>query len=77
MALGGVDTQFRSIILQNEYRIAVLERVVELLIQRFPLVGRPISESEMQRIRQDALEELKQKYPGAQIALKQDESSGR
>src|SRR6266853_5018607 len=53
---GNVDVA--GSLIQQEYRIAVLERVVDLLIQRFPRIGSVISESEMAAIRASVVAEL-------------------
>jgi hypothetical protein len=66
--IGGVNVG--SSIIENEYRIAVLERVVDTLIQRFPTVGRPISETEMQAIRSEVVRQLQTKYPNSGITLR-------
>jgi hypothetical protein len=68
---GGSDPQFRSLLVEYEYRIGVLERVVQLLIQRFPIIGNPVSPPEMEQIRRDVIKELQEKYPSSQIKLEE------
>jgi hypothetical protein len=72
--IGEVDVA--SQILDNEYRIMVLERVVDRLIQRFPVIGGPISPTEMDEIRRSVVKLLQQKYPNSGITLKEGSSGG-
>ena len=72
--IGEVDVA--SQILENEYRILVLERVIDLLIQKFPIVGRPISNTEMDEIRRSVIKQLQQKYPNSGITLKEGSGGG-
>jgi hypothetical protein len=58
-------------LLENEFRILVLEQVVDLLLRRFPVVGgSPISQEEMSQLRQRAIEILQKKYPQSGISIK-------
>lgn len=72
--IGEIDVA--SQILENEYRIMVLERVVDRLIQRFPVIGGPISAQEMDEIRRSVIEQLQKKYPKSGITLKGGSSGG-
>lgn len=72
--IGEIDVA--SQILENEYRIMVLERVVDRLIQRFPVIGGPISSTEMDEIRQSVIKQLQQKYPNSGITLKGGSNGG-
>ena len=58
-----------TMIIEHEFRILVLEAVVDTLMARFPIVGPPIRPDEMQQIRERALQRIKQRYPDAQIQL--------
>lgn len=58
-------------VLENEFRIMVLENVIELLLQRFPSVGGPpISPQDMERIRYSVAEKMQSKYPDTEISLR-------
>jgi len=61
---GEIDS---SQILDNEFRILVLERVVDHLLKSNPDVA---SGLDINRIRQDVVEVLKKKYPNSGIELK-------
>ena len=76
MAISGSDARFSSMVVEHEYRIGVLERVVQLMIQRFPIIGSPVSPTEMDQIRREVLNELQLKYPSAKITLKQGALGG-
>lgn len=67
--LEGSFNSLVSVILQHEFRILVLEQVIDVLMTRIPIVGPAIQPSEMERIRKRALERLKVKYPAARIEL--------
>ena len=56
-------------LIQHEYRIGVLERVVELLLKNFPRIGGLISENQMLEIRRSVVVQLQEKYPEAGIKL--------
>lgn len=59
-----------SQILENEFRINVLETILDRLIQRNPLAFH-ISPEEIEQIRQAVVSKLQQKYPNSGIGLKQ------
>ncbi len=64
------DVDVASQIMESEYRIGVLERVIDLLLARFPSVGAtPVTQLEMDRIRQSVVEQLQKKYPNSGISL--------
>lgn len=66
------DVDVASQIVENEYRIRVLERTLDLLLTRFPRIGGPpISPSEVDEIRRAVVKELQQKYPNSGITLKE------
>lgn len=62
---GEIDS---SQILHNEYKIAVLERVLELLIQR---TGNTITAQEITNIRNEVVRILQQKYPNSGISIQE------
>ncbi|OMP29702.1 hypothetical protein [Mangrovimonas sp. DI 80] len=63
--IGGIDLS--ESVINSEYRISVLEKVVDLLIQRTN-VG--ISQYEIEKIREQSIKELNDKYPNAGIHKK-------
>ncbi|MHC4575204.1 MAG: hypothetical protein ACYS76_13915 [Planctomycetota bacterium] len=70
MKIGDVDVA--SQIIENEYRIMVLENVIERLTAKLPLLGGPpISPQEMNEIRRSVVEQLQKKYPNSGITLKE------
>jgi hypothetical protein len=69
------DVDVTSQILDSEFRIAVLERVVDHLISRFPAVGgSPITQTDMARIRSDVVAAMQRKYPNSGITLRTGQS---
>lgn len=57
-------------ILENEYRIKVLEQLVDLLINRSaPGIIKP---DDIERIRNDIIEHLQEKYPESGISLSRE-----
>jgi len=63
--IGGID--LASAVINNEHRIAVLEKIVERLSQHAPPGA--IDQDDIERFRREALEELQEKYPDAGIEL--------
>ena len=63
--IGGIDVT--ESVINSEYRINVLEKVLDLLIQRTSV---PITQKEIEEIREKALKELGEKYPEAGIHKK-------
>jgi len=62
-------------ILDNEFRVAVLEKVVDHLIAKFPILGGPpITPSDLARIRQQVLADMQRKYPNSGITLQAEQS---
>jgi len=55
-------------IIENEFRIGVLERLVELLINRMPAVN--VTPEELAMIRKEVVKQLQKKYPESGIELK-------
>lgn len=72
--IGEVDVAKQ--LLENEFRIAVLERVVDRLIQSIPIIGGAISRAEMDGIRKEAVQQLQAKYPNSAIGLKESPNAG-
>ena len=58
-------------ILQNEYRIMVLEKLLEEIMRRNPQLNKP-TQDEVNRIREQVVEQLKQKYPKSGVELRRD-----
>jgi len=54
-------------ILENEFRIGILEHVVNIMMQRAPQYG-PTKE-EMAQITQGVLQQMQRKYPSSGIGL--------
>jgi hypothetical protein len=54
-------------ILDNEFRIMVLERVLDVLLAANPAA---VASLNMDVIRQDVVNELQKKYPNSDISLK-------
>jgi len=67
--IGEVDVA--SQIVENEYRIAVQERVVDFLLSRATaLTGPALSPQDLSRIRKEVVAQLQKKYPNSGITLK-------
>ena len=64
--IGGID--ITNSVLNSELRIAILEKTVQLLIERS--TGTPITQAEIDMIREAALNDLMEKYPNAGIQKK-------
>lgn len=65
-----LDHDLVSQLRENEFRIMVLENVVEVLLQKFPSIGGPpISKQEMDRIRHSVVAKLQRKHPDTEISL--------
>jgi hypothetical protein len=67
MQIGNINLP--SEIIQHEYRIGVLEQVVDRILRNFPRIGGLISEIEMMQIRKDVVAQLQRKYPESGIKL--------
>lgn len=66
--VGGID--LAGGVLDAEYRIAVLEKILErLLVQVAPDA---LSQEDLDRFRREAIADLQAKYPDAGIGLKSD-----
>lgn len=69
--IGEVDVV--SQIIENEFRVSVLERLVELLLGRISTMGgSPISPQDLAQVRHEVVEHLKKKYPNSGIALREE-----
>ena len=62
--IAGVDLFSQG--LDNEFRITVLERVVEKILSKQPNI---LTKNEHEQIKKDVVEFLQKKYPEAGIAL--------
>ncbi len=58
-------------VLDAEYRIAVLEGIIEVLLSKLDDKNK-ISEAELSRIRAEAFDKLKEKYPDQDIVLQKE-----
>ena len=56
-------------ILENEFRIRVLEALVEWLLNRSGIMSKP-SQEEVEEIKKSVITELKRKYPKSGIEYK-------
>ena len=63
------DIDIASTLLEHEFRILVLEGVIDVLMSRIPIVGPAVRPEEVQQIRERAIARLKLKYPNANIQL--------
>ena len=57
-------------ILENEYRIGVLERLLEWLFAQNPSLRTP-AEADMRRFRNETIAVLQKKYPNSGISYKE------
>jgi hypothetical protein len=62
-------------IVENEYRISILEHVINIMMQRNPAMA-PTNQ-EMQQIQQAVIRHLQQKYPNSGIGIKNAEAEQR
>lgn len=53
-------------ILQNEYKIRLLERILEFIINNNPVIAKP-SQTEVKKIQEEIVAELQAKYPQSGI----------
>ncbi len=58
-------------VLDAEYRIAVLEGIIEVLLSKLDDKNK-LSEAELSRIRAEAFDKLKEKYPDQDIVLQKE-----
>lgn len=56
-------------VLENEYRIAVLEEIVQLLVAK--VGSKALSQKEVREIRKKVVARLQEKYPNSGITLKE------
>jgi len=68
--LGDVDI---TEVIKNEFRISVLERILDWIINANAGVINPPSPETIQEIGQSVLEDLHKKYPNSKISLTQKE----
>ena len=57
-------------ILDNEFRVGVLERLLDWLLKENPQLRRP-SPDDVRRLRREAVEVLQKKYPKSGISYKE------
>ncbi len=65
ISIGGINLV--DGIIDAQYRIATLEKIVEHLVRQNP---RAISEADVKRYQQEALHDLRKRYPDAGIQQK-------
>lgn len=63
LSIGGVDLFNQG--LNNEYRVMVLEKVIDSILKKTP--GLVITQQEIDSIRKQAVADLQKKYPEAGI----------
>jgi len=59
-----------SQIIENEFRVGVLERVLDWQNQN---TGHPVPKEELQKIREEVVRELNRKYPNSGIEWRKNE----
>ena len=67
--IGDIDIANQT--LDNEFRIHVLERLLEIILKNNPGLAKP-TQTQLDQIRQEVLALLQQKYPNSGISLKQN-----
>lgn len=66
LSIGGID--LTDSIINTEFRLGVLERVVDRLLRVAPLGT--VTDADMKKIRDEVLQALQKKYPEAGITTK-------
>ena len=56
-------------ILENEFRISVLEKLLEVIVNNNPSLNKP-TQQQIEQIRASVVEVLKVKYPNSGLSLK-------
>lgn len=64
------DIDIANQTLDNEFRIQVLERLLEIILHNNPDIQKP-TQAQLNQIRQEVITVLQQKYPNSGISLKQ------
>jgi hypothetical protein len=57
-------------ILENEYRIGVLERILDWILANNTAFVKPLTPEVISQIQQDVARDLKKKYPNSGIEIK-------
>ena len=65
--IGDIDIAQQT--LDNEFRLGVLERLLEKIVNSNPGLTKP-NQDELNQLRQEVVEQLKKKYPNSGIELK-------
>jgi len=65
--IGDIDIAQQT--LDNEFRLGVLERLLERIVNSNPGLTKP-NQVELNQMRQEVVEQLKKKYPNSGIELK-------
>jgi hypothetical protein len=63
------DLDITKQIVENEYRIGVLEAILEWIVNRHFSSFPPITQEVMQGIREKVIEDLKNRYPNVNINI--------
>lgn len=66
--IGDIDIAQQT--LDNEFRLGVLERLMEHVVNNNPTLVRP-SQEQLNQIRKDVVQQLQKKYPNSGIEFKQ------
>ena len=66
ISIGGIDIS--DALINAEYRIGILERIIEKLLRVAP--SGTLTDADMEVIRKDVVRTLQQKYPNAGISEK-------
>lgn len=65
--IGDIDIAQQT--LDNEFRLAVLERLLERILNSNPNLNKP-TQDELSQIRREVVQQLQKKYPNSGIELK-------
>ena len=65
--IGDIDIAQQT--LDNEFRLGVLERLLEQVVNNNPNLIKP-NQEQLNQIRRDVVQQLQQKYPNSGIELK-------
>jgi hypothetical protein len=65
--IGDIDIANQT--LENEFRLGVIERLLEMVLNSNPNLKKP-TQKELGRIRQEVVQQLQKKYPNSGIEFK-------
>lgn len=66
--IGDIDIAQQT--LDNEFRLGVLERLMELIVNNNPNLNKP-NQEQLNQIRKEVIGQLQKKYPNSGIEFKQ------